>query len=167
MKKLLLIFLFCNYSLEAICQDQQSKWQLNAGLQLALPVYNMEVNTLGAGGDIKGIHKLSSTVDITMDAGFHIFFAKKEFVPTGLIPVRAGLAYWLKPNFYITGKAGMGIYMLYTPGETSTKNFIGLELGTGFLLSKRTDLHFSYNAYQNKDGSFGYIGMRLGYFLIK
>lgn len=167
MKKLLLLFLTISINYLAICQDSTRRFKLNAGIQLALPVYNMEINTFGSGLDIKGIYKLTSKVDVTLDAGFNIFFAKKEFVPTGLLPFRAGLSYWLKPNIFLLAKGGLGIYMLYTPGETVTKNFAGLELGTGFVLSRRLDLQFSYNAYQNKDGSFGFIGSRLGYSLLK
>ena len=167
MKKLLLSLLFIPIYLFSFCQDVGKKWQLNAGAQLAIPVYNMEINTVGSGIDLKGIYKLSPKFDITTDAGFNIFFAKKEFVPTGLIPIKVGAAYWLNPNVYVFAKAGLGIYMLYTPGETVTKNFVGMEMGPGFTLSKRFDLNVSYNGYQNNDGSFGFITARLGYFLIK
>ena len=144
-----------------------SRWQLSAGAQFALPVFNMEINSIGTGLDIKLARKLTNKWDLTGDAGFNIFFAKKEFVPTGLIPLKLGAAYWLKDNVFVFAKTGLGIYMLYTPGETVTKHFWGMEMGPGFKLSDRWNLSFSYNGYQNRDGSFGFITARVGYLLIK
>ncbi len=164
MKKLLLTF-FILLPVLALCQEKNGPWQLNLGADVALPVFNMEINTIGGGADLKLIYKLSPKVDLTADAGFTLFLAKKEFVPTGLIPIRLGGAYWLKENIFLFAKTGLGIYMLYTPSETVTKNFWGIEVGPGFKLGKRTDLAFSYNGYQNKDGSFGFISARFGYFL--
>jgi hypothetical protein len=167
MKKLLLTLLLLPAVLCLQAQDQDSKWQLNGGIELNIPVFNMEINTLGTGLDLQLIYKASSKVDLTADAGFNVFLAKKEFVPTGLIPLHLGAAYWLNPKIFVFAKGGLGVYMLYTPGETVTKNFVGMELGPGFTLSKKFDLRLSYNGYQNKDGSFGFIGIRAGYFFVK
>src|SRR6478672_8236996 len=170
MKKLLLIILISTAGTYVQAQNRgmdQPKWQGGIGVQAALPAFNMEINTFGTGINFEVVRRLSIRVALTGDAGFTIFFAKKEFVPTGLIPVRVGVEYLLTPTLYLSGKAGLGIYMLYTPDETVTKNFAGIEIGPGFKLGKKTELSLTYNGYQNKDGSFGFISARLRYFFIR
>lgn len=167
MKKLLLTLILVQCGLAGICQPDDKRWKLNLGAQFAIPVFNMEVNTVGAGTDLKLLYSISPKFDLSADAGFTIFFAEKRFVPTGLVPVKLGASYWLNEKIFLMGKLGLGIYMLYTPGETVTKNFVGIEAGPGFVLSKRFDLGLTYNGYQNSKGSFGFMSAQLGYFLIK
>ncbi len=137
-------------------------FRVGGGINLAVPVSNMEGISIGAGADLLGLIGLSPNFGITVDAGYTSLFAKNGGDNVGIVPIRGGIRFNATPELYIGGKAGVGI--LTGNGNSSTRT--AYSFGAGYMLDPKLDLGLSYDGYSKKDfaPSFGYINLRLGYF---
>ncbi len=154
MKKLLFVAVLVS----AFSVANAQSFKIGGGIDLGVPVSNMGGTSIGAGVDLLGQIGLSENFAITVDAGYTSFFAKSGGSTVGLIPIRGGIRFNATPQIYLGGKAGVGI-QTYSGGSTTSTAY---SFGAGYMLDKKLDLGLSYDGY-SKNGSFGYLNLRLGY----
>lgn len=155
----ILVLLFC------VTKAQESKarsLKVGAGLIFAVPTNNLDLNSVGGGIDVIAEYPLFKTFSVTADAGYIALNGKYGLPVTGIIPLRAGLKYYPFDNFFISGKAGLGIYTL----SNVSINYLAYSFGGGVSINSRWDAGIAYDGYSN-DGSFGYMAFRVGYFFIR
>ena len=138
--------------------NAQTTFKIGGGINLAIPASNMGGTSIGAGADLLGQIGLSENFAITVDAGYTSFFVKNGGDSYGLIPIRGGIRFMATPQIYLGGKAGVGILT----GNGSSNSTTAYSFGAGYMLDPKLDLGLSYDGY-SKNGSFGYINLRLGY----
>lgn len=159
-KTLFLSFMILLFSIGVKAQEKMIKpFKVGVGITLAVPTNNLEYASIGGGLDIIGIYKLSLSVSLTADVGYIGLKGKYNIPFTGIVPIRAGLRFYPVEKFYISGKAGLG---LYTLGNVS-QSYAAYALGAGAEINPKWDVGISYDGYTN-DGSFGYMAIRLGYY---
>ena len=163
MKKILTVTAFLITALTGKSQniDRDNKgFRIGAGLSLAVPVSNLETNTIGTGFDILAQYRLDKNLAVTADAGVTALFAKYNIPTTAIIPIRLGIRYFPASAIYLVVKTGLGIYTL---GDIVSENYAAWSLGAGYLLDRRFDVSASYDGYVKKGISFGYMAIRIGY----
>jgi hypothetical protein len=144
-------------------QDKfEKKLRVGVGISLAVPTNNLAYTSIGGGIDLIAIYPLSQAFALTADVGYTGLKGKYNIPFTGIIPIRAGVRYYPAEQFYLSGKAGLG---LYTLGNVS-QSYAAYSVGAGAEINKRWDAGLSYDGYSN-DGSFGYLAVRLGYYFGK
>jgi hypothetical protein len=163
MKRIAFVFTFLVVTLNGFAQKKRTGmegFKIGMGLSLAIPVSNLELNTIGAGLDILAQYGLSDDLAITADAGATALFAKYNIPTTAVIPIRLGIRYFPLADLYLGARAGMGIYTL---GDIVSENYTAWSLGAGYFLSKKFEAGASYDGYTKKNTSFGYMALRIGY----
>jgi hypothetical protein len=143
-------------------------WNLGGSAQLELPVANNLFFTVDAGyNNIFG--KKNATFNVTTPAGNTTF--KGDVTNIQLLPVKAGLKYFLVSNFYVQGEAGAGFLL--------NKKDLGYTKSTAFIYAPQVGVLFpvggansidvgvryegstKYTAY---DGStINFVGLRVAY----
>lgn len=145
------------------CQAGKSKFNLGAGLLLAVPVYNLDFSSAGGGVEVNGIYGLTDKTGITVDIGFTGLPGKSIYPSTAIIPIRTGLRYFPASKIYLAAKAGLGIYTILK----ASANHFTYSAVAGYLITPKLDAGFYYDGYSNKNTSFGYTGLRLSYYFLK
>lgn len=132
----------------------QSKFLLGAGLNVNIPSGTFgDFAGTGIGGTVQGELKFTDNISGTATVGY-ISYGGKDFgffkYTYSLIPVVAGVKYYMQPNFYLNGDLGLYSFSLdtETPGfgkaSTSTSEF-GIGLGAGYVIpiSPKASLDFT------------------------
>ncbi len=157
MKKLLLaaVILFSAFTGRA-----QNSFHVQGGLDLGVPVHNLNGTSVGIGVDLTGIYMLSNAAALTGDFGYTALLSKfKKDATTNLLPLRIGLRYYPSRNFFVGGKVGAGFI---SNSGTSSVTTTAYSFGLGLNASRRVEIGGSYDGY-SKNGSVGLINFRLGY----
>ena len=142
-------------------------WNLGGSAQLELPVANKLFFTVNAGyNNIFG--KKNATFNVTTPAGNTTF--KGDVTDIKLLPVKAGLKYFVASNVYVQGEAGAGFLLNKKDlGYTKSTAFIyapqvGILLPVG---SNNIDLGVRYEGstkYTAYDGStLNFVALRVAY----
>jgi hypothetical protein len=145
------------------CQAGKNKFNLGVGLLLAVPVYNLDFSSTGGGVEAIAIYSLSEKVNLTADVGFTGLPGKNIYPSTAIVPIRAGLRYFPTAKIYLGAKAGLGIYTILK----ASASHMAYSAAAGYLVAKKLDAELYYDGYSNKNTSFGYTGIRLGYYFLK
>ncbi len=156
MKKLLFVAILVT----AFSLANAQNFKIGGGINVGVPVSNLNGVSVAAGADILGHIGLSEKLGITVDAGYSFLFPKDGGDNVGLIPIRAGIRYMATPQLYFGGKAGIGILTFKGDSETGAT----FSFGAGYMLDSKLDLGLSYDGYSKKGDSFGLLNLRLGYF---
>jgi hypothetical protein len=105
----ILFLLFCNLSFA----QTQSGFRLGFGIDGGIATKDPFKSVLG--GDIRLQKDLTDHLSATLTAGFTHFFEKDHFdgynqygSPYNVIPVKAGLKYFVTDNLYVGAEAGVG-----------------------------------------------------------
>ena len=165
------------FSYAGFCQDAAARtFKFGGGIEVAAPANNMAAYAIGVGADLLGHYGLSDQIALTVDAGYMGFFVKKSYGDgtLSIIPIRGGIRYYPIQHVYVSGRAGVGIMT----GGTSTTS-VAFAFGGGYMVDNKLDLGLAYEGYGGpkdqvigtypytvvkKGASFGYVGLRLGYF---
>jgi len=142
-------------------------WNLGGSAQLELPVANNLFVTVNAGyNNIFG--KKNATFNVTTPAGTTTF--KGDVTNIQLLPVKAGLKYFVASNVYVQGEAGAGFLLNKKDlGYTKSTAFIyapqvGVVLPVG---SNNLDLGVRYEGstkFSNYDASkINFVALRVAY----
>jgi hypothetical protein len=165
---LVVAIFFCN---NANAQSNDSKFRLGIGIDGLLPVGSF-TNTVNFGLAITP--RLQYNVDnkfaLTFTSGFYHFFTKKIFLTEGLgagssmendldiVPVKAGLKYFVLPNIYVAGEAGAGFEV--EDGGGPVDLILSPSLGYA---SKNWDIGLRYENFRGQNSSVGVLGIRIAY----
>ena len=160
--------LLCN---NANAQNNDSKFRFGIGIDGLLPVGNF-TNTVNFGLAITP--RLQYNVDnkfaLTFTSGFYHFFTKKIFLTQGLgagstiendldiVPVKAGIKYFVLPNIYVAGEAGAGFEV--EDGGGPVDLILSPSLGYA---SKNWDIGLRYENFRGQNASAGVFGIRIAY----
>lgn len=117
MKKLFLLFSFTALLIVVKAQDQTTSttgFHFAAGVNLGLPIGDFgDISSFGIGVEAQPEYNVSDAFSIVGSAGYTSFFGKKiagiKIDNVGLIPILAGVRYYVAPQFFIGAKAGIGI----------------------------------------------------------
>ncbi|MEO7212866.1 hypothetical protein [Mucilaginibacter sp.] len=163
MKKLLpLLFLF----LYCVAHGQTSpKKAFSAGLDLAIPTNS--IYSIGFGGSGKAEVPIAGPVSLTVTAGYTSLYFKRSLIgsnksqdPSGFVPLKAGVKYYLSDGFYVEGELGTAIETNYNKDK-----LFAFAIGPGFLLplnkSSAIDLGFRYENWGS--GRIRQTGIRVAY----
>lgn len=166
------------FSYSGFCQDAAARtFKFGGGVELAVPVNGLSYSSIGAGVDLIGHYGLSDKIAITADAGYVGLFEKKDLSNSSIsgdiniIPIRGGIRFYPIEHVYVSGRAGIGIR---TGGNTSD-TYLAYAFGGGYMIDDKLDLGLAYEGYSKGSNvgylggayiynSFGYVGLRLGYF---
>ena len=177
MKKLFLILTLMCFSYAGFSQDAAARtFKFGGGIELAVPANGLSYSSIGAGADLIGHYGLTDQFAITADVGYVGLFEKKDnsnaaiVGDVNIIPIRGGVRWYPIQHVYVSGRAGVGI----RTGNTSDTYF-AFALGGGYMVDTKLDLGIAYEGYNKGSNvgylggpylynSFGYIGIRLGYF---
>ena len=118
-------------------------------------------HSFGIGLNLTGEYMFDKSISGTIASGFLAYSGKKvtinnttyKYPATTIIPIRAGIRYYLGQAFYAASELGLGII---TGSNNSTTAF-GYSLGLGTKVktgSKNLDLGVKYDAY-SKSGTLG------------
>jgi hypothetical protein len=170
MKKFLLAILFVG-STAATCLAQNDASKFSIGLEAGLPIGDFkQVSSFVIGGSLKYDHLLSDGMFLTGSVGFSSAKGKTQTYTSGgvtvtastgnttVVPVKAGIKYFLAESFYAEGQVGAAFFtqsgggtaFAYAPG-------IGYNLGGGI------DLGVRYEAWSKNGVTLGQIGARIAY----
>lgn len=120
---------------------------VDAGIQLGDSKYN---NKWSLGGSVQADIPVASQLFVTVNAGYNNVFGKKDLVANGktydaanlqLIPVKAGLKYFVIPNFYVQGEAGAAFLL--------NKKDRGYDKSTAFIYAPQIGVQFPVSANGN------------------
>lgn len=165
MKKLLIFSLLCALYINTMAQGPGPGFRIGGGLSVVAPISNLEGYSVGVGVDLLGQYGVSDQFAITGDIGYTTIFAKDDNIKSlNIVPIRAGIRFYPASQFYLGGKAGVGIIS----GSGSSSSGFAYAFGGGFKMDDKLDIGLNYEGFSKKvsgiSSSFGYLGLRLGYF---
>ncbi|MCJ0743195.1 hypothetical protein [Pedobacter montanisoli] len=138
----------------------QSGPKLGIGLNLGAPTD--DAYSFAIGGDLRYQLDVDKQLSVPITAGYTNFSIKDKFGggSIGFIPVKAGLKYFFNPS-------GAGAYGLAEVGAGfGTSDGMGTAFvfspAIGYAWSSGVDLAAKYEGY-SKNGTAGYVGLRLAY----
>lgn len=156
-KLLIIICALCS----SISGFSQSSWRVGFGLNPGVATSKAFRYTLGA--DVRVQKNFSDRIAGTLTAGFTHFFEKDHFAgysqygsPYNVIPVKAGLKYFVAPQVYVGGEAGAGIAFEQWGTSFLWSPSVGIALHNGL------DLSLKYEDY-TKSPATKDIALRLAY----
>ncbi len=158
-KPLLSVLLGC--MLMAAKASAQNSWHVGFGVNSGLATGEAFKYTLG--GDIRAEKTFSNTITGTLSAGFTHFFEKDHFrgfsqygSPYNVIPVKAGIKYFVGQKFYLGGELGAGIAFEQWGTSFLWSPSAGLAFNNGL------DLSLRYEDF-TKSPATKAVSLRLGY----
>lgn len=165
MKKLLVLVIFTAVYFTSNAQGPIGGFKIGGGLSVVAPASNLKGYSVGVGIDLLGHYGLSSQLALTGDVGYTTIFAKdKNAKALNVVPIRAGIRFYPANPFYLGGQVGLGI----VSGGGSSTSGLAYAFGAGYRMDDKLDLGLNYEGFSKKvngiTSSFGYIGVRLGYF---
>ncbi len=154
---------------------QKGNNQVGIGLDLGLPMGDFgDGSKLGIGGTAKGMYGVGTAGQVELTLGYISFGAKESSsaasASTSIIPIFAGYRHhfnglYVEPQLGVSmiktkvdiDMEGMGSFS----GSASTSAF-GFAVGAGYLFND-FDISARYQSASKNGGSFGFIGLRVGY----
>ena len=137
-----LLISFSTSFLMAATASAQNSWQVGFGVSPGLATGEAFKYTLG--GDIRAEKMFSNRVTGTFSAGFTHFFEKDHFrgfskygSPYNVIPVKAGIKYFVGRQFYVGGELGAGFAFEQWGTSFIWSPSVGLAFNSGLDLSLR------------------------------
>jgi len=121
------------------------------GVDAGIPLGNFKDNyKWNLGGSVQAdIPVISNQLFVTVNAGYNNIFGKKDIGGVAgldqtdfhLIPVKAGLKYFVIPNFYVQGEAGAAFLL--------NKKDVGANKSTAFVYAPQVGVQFPISANGN------------------
>lgn len=121
------------------------------GVDAGIPLGNFKDNyKWNLGGSVQAdIPVISNQLFVTVNAGYNNIFGKKDIGGVAgldvtnfqLIPVKAGLKYFVIPNFYVQGEAGAAFLL--------NKKDVGVDKSTAFVYAPQVGVQFPISANGN------------------
>nr|WP_067054420.1 hypothetical protein [Mucilaginibacter sp. L294] len=121
------------------------------GVEAGIPVGNFkDGHKWNLGGSLQADIPVASQLFVTVNAGFNNVFGKKDITVAGvtgdvpniqLLPVKAGLKYFVIPNLYVQGEAGAAFLL--------NKNETGVDKSTAFVYAPQIGVQFPVSANGN------------------
>lgn len=143
MKKLIFAFVFCGFAALKSNAQQLHPFSLGLGAHFGKAFNDPFKSVLG--GDVfleKGVAK---SLDVTLGTGFKHFFERDHLngfpaygSPFNVIPMRAGLRYYVYQGLFVGAEAGVGF------GFEEWKTKFTWSAALGYTISHRLDVQLKY-----------------------
>ena len=153
-----------------------NKWRFGVGVEGGLVTGDAhDASNLELGGTARLQYGFSKNLALTLTSGYYNFFGKSydaagdKYQSLGMVPIKAGIKYFVGSNFYVAGEAGVGIETktFATQGEVDdysdqTHTKLLLSPGIGYA-EKHWDIGVRYENYSGSSANYGVVGLRLAY----
>ncbi len=146
------------------------------GIEPGIPTGDLrDFSHFALGSTLRLQYDLKGPASIMLTTGYTNFFARSYYAGNGvvvqpqdygIVPLKAGVKYFVAPHFYISGEAGAGF-------ETTRGYYNNYYEGTKLILSPGIgiaeshtglDLGLRYENYSGSDsGNFGMVALRIAY----
>lgn len=176
-----LVLAFAALSFGAKAQTTTTSTTTNSGVRLSIGVdagipvgdFN-KTHNFNLGGSVQADIPVVKSLFVTVNAGYDNFFGKTingvDVNNINLIPVKAGLKYFLIPSLYVQGEAGASFLTNKDQlGATKSAAFVyapqvGVLLPVGGKSFIDAGVRFESNsAFVNNGSQLNFIGLRLAY----
>ena len=120
------------------------------GVEAGIPVGSLkDSHKWNLGGSVQADIPVASQLFVTVNAGYNNIFGKKDVGGIAgadveniqLLPVKAGLKYFVIPNFYVQGEAGAAFLL--------NKDKTGVDKSTAFVYAPQVGVQFPVSANGN------------------
>ncbi|MGI4728423.1 MAG: hypothetical protein ACRYGB_07615 [Janthinobacterium lividum] len=145
--------------------------RLSIGPDAGIPIGTLgNTHNWNLGGSIQADFPVATGLDVTVNAGYNNIFGKNNAPDISLIPVKAGLKYFVASNFYVQGEAGASIL--------ANKNKIAADKSASFVYAPQIGYLFpvggknyidlgvrfeSNTKFYNAGNSNNFFGLRVAY----
>jgi len=168
MKKIFLVVAVSGICTGALAQkgsDKKVGFSVGPEIGFATGEFN-NTHSVGFGGTIQADIKIAPSTAFTVTTGYISYAGRSagaglKFKAAGIIPLRAGIKYYLAEGFYGAAQLGVGFFnngggtaLAYTP-------MLGYEFNTNS--GKAIDAAFKYDGYSKNGTGLGSIGFRVAY----
>lgn len=150
------------------------KWRFGVGVEGGLVTGDAHnYSNLELGGTARLQYGFTDHAALTLTSGYYNFFGKSyggdKYQSLGMVPIKAGIKYFVSPNIYLAGEAGVGIETkaFAYQGEpdalaSQTNTKLLLTPGVGYA-TKHWDVGVRYENYSGQGFNYGVVGLRLAY----
>ena len=178
MKKIVLTIIIVAVSILTTKAQEQKQEQkkvkkrvtYSIGADIGVPAgYVSTYSSLVAGASLQAEYQILKNTDVTANAGYLDFIAKRSGKGVSFIPLLAGLKYHFTPLIYVSGQAGMSFYGGRDHGDGqgggSGEKYFTYVPGIGFRTSKHFDVLFKYETVYiaSSTRSYSSAGVRISY----
>ncbi|MGG9961014.1 hypothetical protein [Ferruginibacter sp. SUN106] len=165
--------IFLAVAITAICtgafaqKESDRKFGFSVGPEIGFAVGNFSnTHSVGVGATIQGDFNIATSTNFTLTTGYLSYAGKSagsgiKFKAAGIIPLKAGIKYFLSQGFYGAAQLGAGFFnngggtaLAYTP-------MLGYEFDTKS--GKAVDASLKYDGYSINGSGLGSVGVRLAY----
>lgn len=157
-------------SLKSNAQTTEAgKFQFAVGPNISIPTGDVKpFSGFSLGGTGRLQYGVTNNFAVTLSTGGDHFFAKKvpgtdrRYSSYGLIPVKAGVKFFVVPNVYVAGEAGAGWEVLEKGFFSNGQRKFVVEPAVGYA-TRRWDVSLRYESATGEHYNYGLLGLRLGY----
>lgn len=166
--------IFFAVAITAICsgafaqKKSDNKFGFSAGPEIGFATGNFNTtHSVGIGATIQGDFNIAPSTDFTLTTGFLSYAGRSvgsgiKNKAQGIIPLKAGIKYFVAEGFYGAAQLGAAIFSSYGTGlALAYTPMIGYEFNTKS--GKAVDASFKYDGYAKGGVGLGSIGFRLAY----
>lgn len=156
---MLLVLVVLSASVNAQTKDSKP-FKMSVGAELGLPVGDVSTSySLAYGVDLQGEYAASSSVGITISAGYIDWAAKSGYGGgnIGSIPVLVGAKYYFADKFFGSVQAGVSIFT-----DRNVGNRFTFAPGIGYKISEKFDILLKYQTISFSGSSVNFLGVRAG-----
>ncbi|MGC4102715.1 hypothetical protein [Ferruginibacter sp.] len=165
---------FLAVAVSAICsgafaqKDNGTKFHFSVGPEVGFAVGGFnDTHSVGIGATIAAGFNIAPSTDFTINSGLLSYAGRSvssgiKYKSQVIVPLKAGLKYFLSEGFYAEGQVGAGFLSNYGTGVAFAYSpVLGYEFSTKS--GKAVDAAFKYDGYSKNGGSIGAINFRLAY----
>ena len=189
MKKILMAVIGTAVLTGAFAQKKKfndSKFHFSAGAELGIATGPFsDAHSVGFGVSGQAEYTIADKTNVTATVGVIGYPGRKvannngyRYSNTTIVPIKAGIKYFLTGGFYTAAQLGVGIFDNYVDVKTTTPGYpygtyYGSETAIAFTpmlgyefqsnSGKAFDASFKYDLYARQGGAFGSVGLRLAY----
>jgi len=168
MKKFFLVIAISGICTGAFAQkESDKKVSFSIGPEIGFAVGNFnDTHSIGFGGTVQADINIAPSTAFTITTGYMSYAGRSvggglKYKAAGIIPLKAGIKYYLSGGFYGAAQLGVGFFnngggtaFAYTP-------MLGYEFSTKS--GKAVDAAFKYDGYSKNGTGLGSIGLRVAY----
>jgi hypothetical protein len=166
--------IFLALAITAICtssfaqKKNDNKVSFSAGAEIGFATGNFNnTHSVGIGATVQGDFNIAPSTDFTLTTGYLSYAGRSvgsgiKNKAQGIIPLKAGIKYFLSQGFYGAAQLGAGIFSSYRTGlALAYTPMLGYEFNTKS--GKAVDASFLYDGYAKDGVGLGSVGLRLAY----
>ncbi len=169
MKKVFLILAISAICTGAFAQkgsDTKGHFSIGPEIGFATGDFN-DSHSIGIGATAQGEVNIAKSTNLTLTMGFISYAGRSygaglKYKAAGIVPVKAGVKYFLSEGFYAGAQFGAGFFTNSGGGTAfAYTGMLGYEFNTK--TDKAVDVSLKYDGYSKNGGRLGAAGIRLAY----